>query len=232
MLLTVHPAARKNPRTTFLVWHDIVPKKKRVWFDTTIAELEAQLQRLEQAGAKPAALPTIERWLATGQSPPPERTVVLCFDDNTEGIYKHAFPRLKKRGWPFVLSAHTAYVGVKTSKAHNTWEQLRAMERGGATLVSQTHTHPPDLRGLTTRMLEHELFQGQHWMTNSLGHPMKYVTYPSGKWNRRVAEAAQKFGFTLALTEDHGRAETSPHLLGIKRYSTHKRFDEALRQLG
>ncbi len=231
MLPQIHPAARKNPRTTFLVWHDIVPKNKLVWFDTTIAEFDAQLQRLEQAGAKPAALPTIERWLATGQNPPPERTVVLCFDDNTEGIFKHAFPRLKKRGWPFVLSAHTAYVGVRTSKAHNTYAQLRAMERGGATLVSQTHTHPPDLRGLSDTALAAELACARQELTRGLGHDVRWLTYPSGKWDARVARAAQKAGYTLALTEDHGRAERSPHLLGIQRYSTHKRFDEALRQL-
>jgi hypothetical protein len=57
------------------------------------------------------------------------------------------------------------------------------------------------------------------------------LTYPSGKWDVHVAEAAHRAGYTLALTEDHGRAERSPHLLGIRRYSTHKRFDEAVRQL-
>ena len=35
--------------------------------------------------------------------------------------------------------------------------------------------------------------------------------------------------YRLGLTEDHGYAETSPHLLGLKRYSTHRRFAEAVR---
>ncbi|MGC4043972.1 MAG: polysaccharide deacetylase family protein [Armatimonas sp.] len=227
----ISPLARRTPRTTFLVWHDIVPSSKLVWFDTTIREFEAQLIRLEKAGARPQRLDTIQRWLMTGAGVPPERSVVLCFDDNTEGIFRYAFPILKKRGWPFVVSAHTAYVGVRTSKGHNTWQQLKVMEQGGGTIVNQTHTHPPDLRMLKEPMLLNEIVKARHLMATMLSHDVRYLTYPSGKWDTRVAQAAQKAGCLLALTEDYGRAETSPHLLGIRRYSTHKRFEEAVQQL-
>jgi peptidoglycan/xylan/chitin deacetylase (PgdA/CDA1 family) len=227
----VHPLAKKNPRTTFLVWHDIVVDKKLVWFDTSIAEFEAQLARLEKAGARPQRLESVARWLASGQNPPPERSVVLCFDDNTEGIFQHAFPRLKKRGWPFVVSAHTAYVGVRTSKGHSTWEQLKAMERGGATIASQTHNHY-ELTNVKPALWPGELARPRKLMRERLGRDVSFLTYPSGKWDARVAEAAREAGYRLALTEDHGRAERSPHLLGIRRYSTHRRFDEAIRQLG
>ena len=142
----IHLQARRTPRTLFLVWHDIVQSDKLVWFDTTIAEFQAQLAALERAKAHPVALPEIERWLTTGLQPPPQRAVVLCFDDNTQGIFDFAFPELRKRGWPFVVSSHTAFVGVRTGKAHADWAELKAMAQGGATLASQTHSHPPDLR--------------------------------------------------------------------------------------
>lgn len=231
MSLPINPLAKRMPRTTFLVWHDIVPSSKLVWFDTTIREFEAQLVRLERTGARPQRLDTIARWLTTGVGAPPERSVVLCFDDNTEGIFRYAYPILKKRGWPFVVSAHTAYVGVRTSKGHNTWQQLKTMKQGGAFIVSQTHTHPPDLRTLNASQLPLEMIHSRQLMTTGLGHDVRYLTYPSGKWDARVAQAAQNAGYVLALTEDHGRAEGSPHLLGIRRYSTHKRFDEAVQQL-
>ncbi len=227
-LPTVHSDARRLPRTTFLVWHDIVPSDKLVWFDTTIAEFEAQLDHLRTAGAHPISLPRAARWLATGQDPPPPRAVVLCFDDNTLGIFRYALPRLHRRGWPFVVSAHTAYIGVTTGKAHCTWDQLRALVSGGATLVSQTHTHPPDLRTLSAAALAQEMTQSRSRFGSALSTPMEYLTYPSGKWDSRVAAAAQAAGYTLALTEDYGPAERSPHRLGIHRYSTHRRFPEAL----
>ena len=228
-MLPIHPKARRKPHTALLVWHDLVPDKKLVWFDTTIAELENQWNRLTRAGASPVTLASLESWLATGGNPPPPGAVVLCFDYNTEGIFQHAYPSLKKRGWPFVVSVHTAYVGVKTGKAHCTWEMLLEMERGGAMIVNQTHTHPPDLRILSDAALAGEFSRSRAALKAALGHDVPYLTYPSGKWDARVARAAGRAGFRLALTEDYGDAENSPHRLGVFRYSTHRRFDEAVR---
>jgi hypothetical protein len=232
----IHPAARglaaRRP-TTLLVWHDIVAQKKDqlVWFDTTVAEFESQLARLADAGIRPISLEALYRYLASGVAAPPPGAAVLCFDDNTVGIHQFAAPRLRQRGWPFVVSAHTAYIGKTTSKDHNTFGQLKEMERLGAVVVSQTHTHPPDLRALTDAALAREMTESKRRMAAGLGHDVAYLTYPSGKWDRRVALAAMAAGYRMALTEDYGAAESSPHLLGIHRYSTHRRFEEALRSV-
>jgi len=154
---------------------------------------------------------------------------VLCFDDNTTGIYEFAFPELARRGYPFVVSAHTKYVGVRTGKSHCTWEQLREMEASGlARVVSQTHTHPPDLRTLSDDALRREMRESKMRHEQNLLRTARFLTYPSGKWDGRVARTASEAGYRLALTEDHGAAETSPHLLGLHRWSTHRRFAEAV----
>jgi len=224
--------ARTAARTTFLVWHDIVLGEKQVWFDTMVKELEAQLAALERAGARPVSLDDAWARLERGAAVP-RGACVLCFDDNTLGIYEYAFPRLRERGWPFVVSAHTKYVGVTTGKAHCTWEQLREMEAAGGSVrvVSQTHTHPPDLRALDPKALRREMWESKVWMEEEMGRAARFVTYPSGKWDRRVALAAAEAGYRLGFTEDHGHAEDSPHLLGVRRYSTHKRFAEAVRAI-
>jgi peptidoglycan/xylan/chitin deacetylase (PgdA/CDA1 family) len=213
----IHPNARKSPRTLFLVWHDIIQSEKLVWFDTTLTEFQKQLTALEKAQVHPVALPQIERWLITGQNPPPKNSVVLCFDDNTQGIFDFVLPELQKRGWPFVVSAHTAFVGVKTGKEHCDWDDLKVMARSGGTIVSQTHSHPPDLRTFSEAKLTKEFSLSKVSMAKRLGITPRYVTYPSGKWDARVAQAAQSAGYKL-----------SPHCLGINRYSTHRRWSEAL----
>lgn len=231
----VHPDARRRAAShpaALLVWHDIVDAEKLVWFDTTVREFDAQISRLERAGAHPVSLNDLYAYLRDGKPALPPGAVVLCFDDNTLGIHDFAFPRLTRRGWPFAVSAHTAYVGVTTGKAHNTWEQLRRMEREGrAVIVSQTHTHPEDLRKLGDKELAREMVAAKVAMELALEHTVRFVTYPSGKWDRRVALAAQRAGYRLGLTEDRGAAELSPHLLGLRRYSTHRRFDEAVRAI-
>ncbi len=230
-LPSVSAAARANARrhpVTVMVWHDIVPAQKLVWFDTTTREFDAQLSQLSRAGARPISLDALYRYLATGAPVPPPGAVVLCFDDNTQGIFDYAYPKLAKRGWPFAVSAHTKYVGVKTGKAHCDWNTLRTLARGGAEIVSQTHTHPPDLRTLSQTSLLGEMTLSRRIMARELGAAPQFVTYPSGKWDRRVAGAAADAGYRLGLTEDNGAAETSPHLMGLHRYSTHKRFAEAV----
>ncbi|MBC8102263.1 MAG: polysaccharide deacetylase family protein [Cytophagales bacterium] len=229
-LPSVAPAARAHGRrhgVTLLVWHDIVPSDKLVWFDTTVREFDAQLARLARAGAVPISLEALYRYLAVGSPLPPPGAVVLCFDDNTQGIYDHAFPKLARHGWSFAVSAHTRYVGVKTGKAHCGWDELRTMARGGAQIVSQTHTHPPDLRLLGDAALAREMTVSRQIMTREMGAPPQFLTYPSGKWDRRVALAGASAGYRLGLTEDPGMAEASPHQMGLHRYSTHKRFGEA-----
>ena len=215
---------------SLLVWHDVIAKESErlVWFDTTIALFEKELAQIAALGAKPITLPALQAYLANGSPALPPGAIVLCFDDNTVGILKHAAPLLQKRGWPFALSAHTAYVGVPTSKKHNDWAALLAAEQMGATIVSQTHQHPPDLRLLRDGPLMLEMTESKKRMEDALNHAVPFLTYPSGKWDTRVARTAQKAGYQMALTEDLGIAETSPHLLGIHRFSTHRRFSESL----
>ena len=233
MLRPIHPAAVRNGKThptTLFVWHDIIAdeKERLVWFDTTVALFEKQLARLAKARIHPISLNALYAYLANGTPLPPPHAAVLCFDDNTAGIYRYAAPILQKRGWPFAVSAHTAYIGRPTSKAHNSYAELRAMERMGATLVSQTHTHPPDLRAFSDDALRREMTESKRRLESGLGHAVRFLTYPSGKWDSRVAQSAQEAGYALGLTEDYGSAETSPHLLGVHRFSTHRRFDEAV----
>ena len=230
----LHPNARKRGAAgqgvSLLVWHDVIASEaeRLVWFDTTVALFEKQLAQISKAGAKPISLTALHAYLAHGAAAPPPGAVVLCFDDNTSGILEHAAPRLQKRGWPFAVSAHTKFVGVQTSKSHNTWDELQQMEKMGGTIVSQTHEHPPDLRLLRDGPLMREMTESKRRMEAALNHTVPFLTYPSGKWDKRVALAAQSAGYHMALTEDFGIAETSPHLLGIHRFSTHRRFAEGI----
>jgi peptidoglycan/xylan/chitin deacetylase (PgdA/CDA1 family) len=222
-------ARRRRAKASLLVWHDFVPDRKQVWFDTTAAEFDRQLDALAKTGARPVSLDALYAYLATGKNPPPPGACVLCFDDNTAGIAGIALPRLRERNWLAAVSAHTKYVGVTTGKAHNDWDALRAMEATGLVrVVSQTHTHPPDLRALSDRDLRREMWESKIRMEEEMGRTARFLTYPSGKWDRRVALAAAAAGYRLGLTEDHGYAEDSPHLMGLCRFSTHRRWSEVL----
>ncbi len=225
----VHRAA-KGSYSSILMWHDVVAKKKDVWFDITAAELRAQFSRIRDADLKPITMDALADHLEKG-SPVPPGAVVLTFDDNNLGLYRHLFPLLREFRWPATLFVHTDYVGVRTGKDHCTWEQLREMEQSGWVKVyPHTASHPADLRKVSEKQLRRELVDARRWMEQRLGGKRPYFAYSEGHYDARVARAVLAAGYRLAITEDHGPAQRSPNLMMVQRWSMHSRPDQAIRE--
>lgn len=70
----------------------------------------------------------------------PERTVTITFDDAYLSIYTNAFPVLKEYGFPFTIFVTPTPVD-KNYQKFLSWEQLREMAQGGATLANHTMSH-------------------------------------------------------------------------------------------
>lgn len=225
----VSPAARK-PYVAVLVWHDVLPAKQ-VWFDTTLDTFRSQLAAIAHGGFHVVTLDALRAHLEHG-APLPARPLVLTFDDDAAGIYENAFPLLKQYRYPATLFVHTNYVGRTTSKRHNTWDQLREMERSGLiTVQSQTANHPEDLRTLSDADVVHEMRLSAFSLQHRLGHAPYALSYPYDHYDDRVARIAAANGYQLGFTEDWGNAGDSSSLLEIHRYSILTRFDQALRDV-
>lgn len=228
-LPAVAPAGRA-PYVAVLVWHDVVPDKQ-VWFDTTEATLRTQLAAISGGGFHVVTLDALRAHLEHG-APLPARPLVLTFDDNGAGIYAYAFPLLRRYGFHATLFVHTNYVGKTTSKRHNTWDQLREMERSGLVSVqSLTANHPEDLRALSDADVVHELRLARFSIEHRLGHAPYALAYPYDNYDERVARLAAANGYELGFSEDWGNAGASSSLLEVHRYSILTRFDQALRDV-
>jgi thiamine monophosphate kinase len=64
-----------------------------------------------------------------------------------------------------------------------------------------------------------------------LGGDRRHFSYSNGFYDDRVARAAAKAGYRLAITEDWGAAQQSRNLLMLRRYSMHKRAEQAVRDV-
>ncbi|GAC1302680.1 MAG: hypothetical protein NVSMB19_12160 [Vulcanimicrobiaceae bacterium] len=222
------PQAR-TPVVAVLVWHDVLPRKD-VYFDTTTAEFGAQLDTIARGGFHVVPLATLRDHLVHG-APLPAKPLVLTFDDNGRGIYRNAFPLLRRHRFAATLFVHTNFVGKTTSKAHGSWAELQAMERSGLIDVqSLTANHPPDLTKLSDADVTHEFALSKHSLDVRLRRPVYAVAYPYDVYDARVERLAAAAGYTLGFTEDHGNAGASTSLLAIHRYSitVPERFAEAL----
>jgi peptidoglycan/xylan/chitin deacetylase (PgdA/CDA1 family) len=225
------PAVADGGRTPYLavlVWHDVAREGKDVWFDTTLETLRSQFEAIRRGGFHVITLDALRDHLTRGTRVP-SRPLVLTFDDNGAGIYENAFPLLKQYRFPATLFVHTNFVGKTTSKRHNTWDQLREMQRSGLIAVqSLTANHPEDLRTLSDADVTHEFRLSKFSLERRLGKPVYAFAYPYDNYDDRVARLARAAGFALGFTEDWGDAGDSVSLLTVHRYSILTRFDQAL----
>jgi peptidoglycan/xylan/chitin deacetylase (PgdA/CDA1 family) len=222
-------APARTQAVAVLEWHDVLPQKA-VWFDTTTATLASELNAIANHGLHVVPLGALRDHLVSGR-PLPAKSVALTFDDNGHGIYQYAFPLLLRHRFPATLFVHTNYVGKTTSKEHNSWDELRAMQGTGLIDVqSLTANHPPDLTKLSDDDVLHEFKLSAHSLLVKLGHKPFAVVYPYDVYDDRVARLALKAGYTLGFTEDHGLIGTSPSLLELRRYSltSDELFDQAI----
>ena len=230
VLPPVNPAARSQ-YVAVIMWHDVVASKRQVWFDTPVSELRRQFMLFHARHFHVVSLQQLYAHLASG-APLPSQPVALTFDDNYGGLYRYAYPLLREFRYPATFFAHTSYVGVTTEKPHNTWEQLREMQASGlVTVQPQTETHPEDLRTLSDQRLAGEFGGAARVMRQHLGRDIVATSYPNGRYDDRVAAAAGRAGYRLGFMEDWGSAGASKSLLEVHRYSAHRRFQQAVRDL-
>lgn len=226
----VHPNARRD-YVAVLMWHDVVPSTKEVWFDTTVAELKSQLAAIHSRHCNVISLDTLYKHLSQG-TPVPPRPVVLTFDDNNVGLYENAFPLLKQYHYPATFFVHTNYIGVTTSKAHCDWKMLMEMQKSGlVTIQGHSCSHPADMRKLPQSEVDKELIDSKALIEKHTGRPVIAFAYTEGHYDDALARSVARDGYKLAFTEDWGSAGASSNLMLVHRYSIHKRFSQSLNDL-
>lgn len=218
-------------RTPILTFHDVIPRrgKDALWFDCTVGELTTILDELQRRHAVFINLDQLYRHLTQGEVLP-SNAIVITFADNYRGFYDLAFPILRKRHIPTAMFVHTGYVGSPIGRPKMTWGQLQTLDREGlVTIASQTVSHPADLRTMSFGQQLKEMVSSKQVLELRLGHPVRYLAYPNGKFNLTSQKAAKQAGYLMAFSEELAPAERSPSILAVNRY-VHTKWRQALQK--
>ncbi|NJO73020.1 MAG: polysaccharide deacetylase family protein [Leptolyngbyaceae cyanobacterium RM1_406_9] len=206
-------------RVPILMYHDILPEKE-VFFDVTPEEFREHLELIKENGLTPVSMDQLVAHLRTGL-PLPEKPVLLTFDDGYKGHYDYVLPLLQEYGYPGLFSIYTHKVSRDHGRPGLTWEQLEEMAADPlVTIAAHSVMHPSDLRELSDETLQQEIVQSRQILQERLGIPIRYFTYPEGKYDARVAGEVRKAGFEAALTMNDAEnlmAGESTNLLAIDR---------------
>jgi len=224
--------ANLRQTVVILTYHDVVPVRnaESEWFDCSVSELENQVRTMERAKVKFINLDQLYGYLKYGIALPPH-PVCITFADNYAGYYRYALPILRLHHIPSAQFVHTGFVGSPIGRPKLTWAQLKEIGRASdVTIGSQTTSHPPDLRLLSDAQLRKEMVDSKRTLEVHLGHPVRFLAYPNGKFDARCERAAQAAGYAMAFSEVTQPANLSPTLFAVNRY-VHTKWQSALKRL-
>jgi peptidoglycan/xylan/chitin deacetylase (PgdA/CDA1 family) len=193
----INPKARAA-KVPVMMYHDIRPDKQ-VFFDRTPEEFERHLQLIKQKGLTPITLDQLVVHLRTGL-PLPEKPILLTFDDGYEGHYQYVYPLLKKYNYPAVFAIYTDKINKRLGRPGMTWEQLREMAKDPLITISSHSVTHRVMANLKPEEVQQEVVESKRVLEAELGVPIRYFTYPEGKYNAEVVQAVQAAGYAAALT--------------------------------
>ena len=159
------------------------------------------LQFLDENGFDVVPLQDLVDALAAGRALP-DKTAAITFDDGYISIYETAWPLLKKRGWPFTVFINTEPHDQR-KPLFMSWDQLRELHQGGATIANHTVSHPYLLQlqdGQDKKQWEawvrDEISRAQDRIETEIGEAPMLLAYPFGEFDNAVLDIAGELGFT------------------------------------
>lgn len=133
--------------------------------------------------------------------------VLITFDDGFSSINDHALPMLQELGWGAVIFLISGFLGrnddwdvriLGRRRPLLTWSQVKAWSDAGFVFGSHSRTHR-DLTALTPASLERELLDSKREIEDAIGREVMTLSYPFGRHNERVRDAARDAGYDAAF---------------------------------
>ena len=151
----------------------------------------------------------MDRYLeAVASAAPAGRELLLTFDDGYRALYDVVLPGLESRGVPFHVFLITDYVGRKNewdiklgrrAFHHLDWAEIAEMASRGVTFGAHGASHG-DLTRMPRREVGAELERSKAAIEKHLERPVRTVSYPFGRYNSAVKEAAREAGYEAAFS--------------------------------
>jgi len=188
-----------------------------------------QLAYLHDADFTAITAGALAEILAGGAVAPPERPVVLTFDDGYGDFYDQALPLLKQYGHAATVFQTTGWVEAEgAQKRMMNWSELSEVAAAGIEIGAHTFRHP-QLDQLPDGELHEELYGPKSTLEDKLGVAVPGLAYPFGYSNDKVRRMAREAGYTYAYAVDNalttrGADQFALPRLTVKRTTTMESF--------
>lgn len=167
----------------------------------TPEQFDQHLDYLKSNDFKVLPLRTVVRAMKQNHNLP-DRCVSLTVDDAYVSVYRNAFPRLQKLGWPLTVFVNTRGVDQDVS-SYMTWAQMRELSRQGVSFENHGHGHIHTIRKLENesndewrRRVMLDISTAQQRISDEIGIEPELFAHPYGEYNTAVLAIIQDMGLT------------------------------------
>ncbi|WP_424768531.1 endo-1,4-beta-xylanase [Paenibacillus sp. sgz302251] len=181
-----------------VVYHVITPNPSGD-YQYSLESFKAHMKYLADNGYTTLSAATYRDIILNGAAPP-EKPILLTFDDGTPDFYTNAYPVLKQYGMKatqFIVNDWINDYGMSAA-------QLQELSSDpNIDLQNHTQTHP-DLKELTKEAAAAEIAASNQYLKSITGQDPYMLAYPYGGYNAEVEAAAQENGILLAFKVGSG----------------------------
>jgi glycosyltransferase involved in cell wall biosynthesis len=210
--------------TPILMYHSIAEHRKGASrYVLPVRRFERQMRWLKLRGYKVIDLEELVSSLLEHRLPP-EKAIVITFDDGYVDNRELAAPILERMGFPatfFLVSA--AENGARRTGSERfsgrpvmAPSEAKDLVGSGMRIGAHTRTHP-DLTALAPPQVEDEVIGSRADLEKALGVPVIMFSYPYGKANPEIKNAVRNAGFLAACGVISGRSRLAADPYELKR---------------
>lgn len=193
-----------------------------------LEQFDAQLDYLQRAGFQVWPLTQIVDHLQQ-QRPIPDKTIAITMDDAYRSVYSEAYPRLKKRGWPFTVFVSSDYIDKGYSN-YMTWAQMREMSAHGADFGNHSaghshlvRRHQNETADQWQQRIRRDLQQARDRLAQELPTSRPLLAYPYGEYSLPLTRIVAALGYT-AFGQQSGAIGAYSDLKALPRYPIAEAF--------
>lgn len=153
---------------------------------------------------------------------PVSKEIAITFDDGYAHLYKTLPQFIERFELKPTIFIPTAFIGKQNSwdystllkpERHLSHDEIKELRSIGVDFGSHGHTHC-DLRRCTTAALNDELAKSKGILEEITGQPVTSLSYPFGRFSKRITEYAQRTGYSCGFTMNFPEQSDRPMTLG------------------
>jgi peptidoglycan/xylan/chitin deacetylase (PgdA/CDA1 family) len=227
MLALMNAAQAEESQAVVLMYHHF-GVQEHPSTNVQLAQFDAHLDYLSQAGYQVWPLAKVVEYVVA-KRPFPARVVAITVDDAYQSVFTEAYPRLKKRGWPFTVFVSTDGVD-RHFKAYMGWSQMREMQAHGVSFENHSASHDYLIRHLDDEnedqwraRVSADIGRAQRRIREELGTEPQLFAYPYGEYTTVLADIVVGMGL-VAFGQQSGPVGLGADPRVIPRFPMAERF--------